>query len=126
MKNHITQSNAAMAMAIAYFAKMEYIVSIPLSRHQSYDLIVDASDGDIKMVKVVSTTHRRPSGSYQAKLVYRRFKKSKYFNYNFDCSLFDLVFVVCDYTKCYCIPAEYIKGRSSINTDSYLEFTVSI
>ena len=54
VNNFKQQGNIGMAYAIAYYTKLGYVVSIPLTDSQDYDLIIDTG---IKLLKVqVKTT----------------------------------------------------------------------
>jgi len=54
-RNSKNQGDAGVGQAIAYFTKLGYIVSIPLTDSQDYDLIVEIED-ELKKVQVKTGT----------------------------------------------------------------------
>lgn len=54
-------------VGLAYYSKLGYTISIPLTDSQDYDIIVDTGNTLLK-VQVKTTTCRRDSGNYQLNL----------------------------------------------------------
>lgn len=56
-KNSNTQGNAGLGAAIAHFTSLGYVVAVPLTDSQPYDLVID--DGSLKRVQVKTTSSLR-------------------------------------------------------------------
>lgn len=118
-----TQGNIGLAQAIAWFCKSNFIVSIPLSRHQSYDLLVDDQSGKIQKIKVVSTFCKVSSGSFQANLRViggnnGKDRKIK----NFNPLEIDYLFIICELKEFYLIPSSKVNAKTRVNLNSYKDF----
>lgn len=117
----IYQGNTSLSKAIYWFVSSGWIVSIPLSRHQKYDLLAD--NGEIKKIKIVSTNYKTPYGVFQANLRVIGGNRSGTGKVTFfDPTSCDFLFVVCFGGKDYLIPSEKVKGKSRINLAQYSEF----
>ena len=96
------QATIAKGMAIGWFTLSGYSVSIPISRHLEYDLLVDKQK--IERVRIISTSHRNPAGNYEVAL---RQISANYYGKSetkeFENSGSDLLFIVCN-SKSSCDP----------------------
>lgn len=104
------QGSICVAKAIAYFTEKGYVVSIPISEVQRYDLVVEMN-GELKRVEVKSTGYKRSSGSYQVQLAtYGGVKTGKSTIKaisRVDC---DLVFICVEDGTLYLFPIEVLDG----------------
>lgn len=116
-----------MAYAIAYYSKLGYTISIPLTDTQDYDLVVDTGNTLLK-VQVKTTTYKKDNGFYQLNLKVNGgnrsgIGKTKTFNQN-NC---DLIFAMTEQFEFYSIPRSEISATSSISLgEKYLPFRVSL
>lgn len=113
MKNPNEQYRIGKGIAIGWFSKNNYLISLPISNHMPYDLLVD--NGTIQRVRICTTSYKNPQGNYDVNL--------KVTNSNFygvmkvrkfeekDC---DILFVCCDFKYFYLIPSEEIKTKTKI------------
>ena len=67
MQNSRRQGDAGMGIAIAWFTKHGYCVSIPLTDSQDYDLVIER-DNQFSSVQVRTTYYKKPNGIYQLNL----------------------------------------------------------
>ena len=126
-KNFKKQGDTGLALAIAWFAKNEFTVCLPLTDSQDYDLIVE-SEGELKRVQVRTTTQIAASGKFMVNLRVLGgnrsgtgvVKKSQALKY-------DVLFVVTDHGDQYLIPKCDIERLSSLLTlnDSTERYRVS-
>lgn len=122
-KNSKKQGDEGLGVAIGWFASKGYTVCVPLTDSQPYDLVVELDDG-LKKVQVKTTKYveRR----YRVELRTKGGNKSgtgrtKKFN----ALEADYLFVVTASGRKYFIPAERLRGCSSITLgDSYEEFVL--
>jgi hypothetical protein len=114
-----------MALAIAWFACNGYVVAIPLTDTQPFDLIV-SKDGRLFRVQVKRTTYIYPRrGCYQLNLktwgvraLNRGSRKA------FDKGAVDILFVVTPAHK-YLIPIEFVVANNTLRlTPKYDSFIV--
>lgn len=121
------QGNVGVAYAIAYYSKLGYTISIPLTDTQDYDLVVDTGNTLLK-VQVKTTTYKKENGIYQLNLKVNGgnrsgIGKTKTFDQN-NC---DLVFAMTEQFDFYSIPKSEISATSSISLgEKYLPFRVSL
>lgn len=113
-KNSKQKGNIGLGAAIAHFTKEGYSVSLPLTESQRYDLIVD--DGTkLYRVEVKTSSHKKPSGSYEVLIKTCGGNKSFNTTKHFDCEAVDLLFILTEDGKQYCIPTSAMNGvKSSI------------
>ena len=106
------KGNIALTQAIAYFAKEQYTVSIPLNDSQWYDLVVE-KDGIFQSVQVKYTSEQFESGSYKCSLrtISGSSRKSIYTLVD---HAVDLLFCYCENGLKFLIPCEKIKNTSYI------------
>jgi hypothetical protein len=117
-----SQGTLGVGIAIGYFSSQGYIVSVPLSDNQKYDLLVDSGDG-IKKVQVKTSSFKQ-NGNYSVFLQTVCPKKtSKNVITRFDNTCVDYLFVVTEDGMFYNIPASEIKAKASMrlnkNCDKY-------
>ena len=121
------QGNVGLAYAIAYYSKLGYTISIPLTDSQDYDIIVDTGNTLLK-VQVKTTTCRRGSGNYQLNLKVSGGNRSGTGKVKtFDLNKCDLIFAMTEQFEFYSIPRSEISAASSITLgEKYLPFKVSL
>lgn len=129
MPNPNIQGNAAMGIAIGWFTSQGYIVSIPLTDSQDYDLVVEnlAEDTGLLKVQVKSTSHTVGKGAiFSVDLRTNGGNRSgtgktKHFD---ECEV-DLLFVVCDDGTMYLFEKSDVNNRSTMNLGvKYASFKV--
>lgn len=123
-KNTKAQGNIGMALAIAYYVKEGYTVSIPMNDSQDYDLVVDI-EGFLHKVQVKTTKYKSDYGIYCVSLK-NTGGSSGTINSRVCDSDIDLLFVVTESGDQYNIPFLDIQdNRSSINLgDKFLKYKV--
>ena len=110
--NSKKQGDIGMCYAMAYFSKMGYTISIPITDSQDYDLIVDNG----KLLKVqVKTTKCKNYGSYQVALRTCGGNKSGQNIKGFNKNSSDFLFVLTESSDMYLIPKSEIRGNTAIN-----------
>ena len=112
-KNSNKQGDVGMCYAMAYFAKMGYTISIPITDSQDYDLIVD--DGEkLSKVQVKTTKQIAPSNYYIVSLRTcggnRSGQTIKLFNENNS----DYLFVLTDGHEAFLIPKNELQVNSAL------------
>ena len=120
------QGDIGMCYAMAYYSKLGWTISTPITDSQDYDIIVD--DGD-KLLKVqvkttsqvteygVSMVFLKTSGGNKSGNTIKKFTENK-------C---DLLFVMTHLGKFYSIPRDKITTSSSINLGKkFEEFEVNL
>lgn len=126
MKNPNDQYNIGKALAISWFIKNNYHISLPLNCHLPYDLLIDKGDGSIKKVKVATTSYKNPHGNYDLNL------RSTFCNFygvskvaKFNSLLTDYIFVDCDHKEFYFIPSSSILTSTKITLSCFLDYKIS-
>lgn len=111
----VTQGAVGLGIAIAWFVENGYIVSIPLNDNQPYDIIVDNNNG-LKRVQV-KTTRNKEKGRKNYTVQLRSIRPNKNLNKikKFDGHSCDLLFIVAENKDKYCIPAQELNGRTTVN-----------
>ena len=109
--NSKKQGDIGMCYAMAYFSKMGYTVSIPITDSQDYDLIID--NGNILKVQV-KTTKFKYNGVYCVNLKTCGGNRSGQTIKNFDLNTSDLLFILTDSNDIYVIPKSEIDSRTAI------------
>lgn len=119
-----SQGTLGVGVAIGYFSSLGYIVSIPLSDNQKYDLLVDI-DGVIRKVQVKTTGYKiKNNYIVQLKTVCPK-KTSKNAITHFDSSKVDFLFIVIEDGSLYNIPCDKIDCKASITiNEKLLEYKV--
>ena len=120
-KNTNLRGTVGLAVAIAYFSKKGYIVSIPLNDSHDYDLIVD--DGS-KLSKVqVKTVFYKQNGFYKAEL---RTRTTRGMDKDFSQNSSDYLYIYTNDGDEFLIPASDIKTKTGILlSEKYEKYKVS-
>lgn len=125
--NSKKQGDVGMCYAIAYYSRLGWTVSIPITDSQDYDLLVENTDNNILKVQVKTSRYLTEGGTYQVRLKTCGGNKSGQTIKKMDKNYIDLVFVLVDDGSCYSIPTEKIESSGSMNLgDKYSEFKVSL
>lgn len=125
--NSKKQGDVGMCYAIAYYSRLGWTVSIPITDSQDYDLLVENTDNNILKVQVRTSRYLTEGGTYQVSLKTCGGNKSGQTIKKMDKNYIDLVFVLVDDGSCYSIPTEKIESSGSMNLgDRYSEFKVSL
>ena len=114
----------AVGLAIAYYTKLGYVVSIPLNDSQDYDLIVD--NGKIESVQVKFTGSKGASGNYQVSLRSISGTTRKEYKAISDSDV-DTLFVVTNDSNIVILPIKEIVVRTqiTITEDLLIKYGVS-
>lgn len=122
--NSKKQGDIGLGVAIAYFAAEGYVVNIPLTDSQDYDLIVD--DGELlQRIQVKTTSYKARDGKFRVSLTTKGGNKSGQTVKKFDKTKVDRVFVLTSDGKKYVIPVEDLVGNNTISLcDTYDDFIV--
>lgn len=125
--NSKKQGDVGMCYAIAYYSRLGWTVSIPITDSQDYDLLVENTDNNILKVQVKTSRYLTEGGTYQVSLKTCGGNKSGQTIKKMDKNYIDLVFVLVDDGSCYSIPTEKTESSGSMNLgDKYSEFKVSL
>ena len=123
--NSKKQGDIGMCYAMAYYSKLGWTISVPITDSQDYDLIVDTGTNLLK-VQVKTTSYEEYPGIYQAFLKVSGGNSGKTIK-TFDKNDCNLLFVLTSNGDCYSIPRIEITSKNSINLgDKYLLYKVSI
>lgn len=124
--NSKKQGDTGMGFAIAYFCKLGWTVSIPITDSQDYDLVVDNGERLLK-VQVKTSKYKTKHGIYQVSLKTCGGNRSCQKIKNFDKNSSDLLFVLLENGNVYLIPREEIKTNTTINLGENMnQFKVSL
>lgn len=66
--NSKKQGDVGMCYAIAYYSRLGWTVSIPITDSQDYDLLVENTDNNILKVQVKTSRYLTEGGTYQVSL----------------------------------------------------------
>lgn len=113
------KGNAALGMAIAYFAANGYIVSIPLNDTQDYDLVVDRNDR-MERIQVKSSGCKTKYGITQVALKSCGGTNGKTYKTVVDTNI-DKIFIVNELGEMYLLPKSEIKNRCTLNLNENLD-----
>ena len=105
------KGNIGLGKAISYFTEQGYIVNLPLTDSQCYDLIIE-KDGDLQMVQVRYTDYISPYGSFVGRLETKNAEKTFY---NIKDTYCDLLFYYCSNRDMFLIPIKDITHKHTIN-----------
>lgn len=124
-KNSKAKGNVGLGVAIGWFCRNGYIVCVPLTDSQDYDLVVDIK-GVLQKVQVRTTFSKARTGVYQVGLrVLGGNSKRNFVHKRGDELVYDFLFVYANGTM-YFIPRSEIKNTSSITLcEKYKKFVVS-
>ncbi len=115
-----------MAYAIAYYSKLGWTVSVPVTDSQDYDLIVDTGNTLLK-VQVKTTKQKTEYGVSIVNLRTNGGNKSGYNTKTFDSNSSDLLFVMTENGEFYSIPVSEISAKNSLNLgEKYLPYMVKL
>ena len=119
-ENSKKQGDVGLGVAIAWFVKNNYTVSIPLTDSQDYDLIVDKDDV-LSRVQAKTTSYKREYGIFTVGLSVKGGNRSSSGKIKkFDKSKVDLLFILTSDNEVYVIPSK-LAGTSSINLGSKVQ-----
>lgn len=122
--NSRMQGNIGVGKAISYFTEMGYVVSIPLTDSQKYDLVVDI-DAVLRKVQVKTTTFK-VGNVYQVLLKTNGGNKSGTTTHLFNSSNSDLLFIWCEDGSMFNIPTKDITNTTTLNLgEKVSEYKVS-
>lgn len=121
------QGNIGLSYAIAYYSKLGYIISIPLTDTQDYDIIADTGEALLK-IQVKTTTCKSVHNIYQLNLKVSGGNRSgEGKDKTFDQNNCDLVFAMTNDFEFYSIPRKEITSKNSISLgDKWLPFKVTL
>lgn len=111
--NSKKQGDMGMCYAMAYFSKIGYTVSVPITDSQDYDLIVD--NGALLKVQVKTTKCISKFGIYQVALKTCGGNRSGQTIKGFNENSSDLLFILVDNNNMYLIPRSEITNNAAIN-----------
>ena len=121
--NSKKQGDIGMCYAMAYYAKLGWTVSVPVTDSQDYDLIVDTGTKLLK-VQVKTTAQVSEHGIYIVSLRTCGGNKSGHTAKTFDNNQSDLLFVLTDNGDCYSIPKSEISAVAL--GERYLPYRVTL
>lgn len=120
------QGDIGMCYAMAYYSKLGWTISIPITDSQDYDIIVDNGINLLK-VQIKTTTQVTKYGIPSVNLRTNGGNKSGTSTKNFDENTCDLVFVMTSNSEFYSIPRYEIEATTSINLgEKYLPYKVDL
>lgn len=113
-KNTRKQGDVGLGLAIAYFTRQGYSVSVPLTESQRYDIIVD--DGEnLYRVEVKTTRYRKEGQSFAVMLSTQGGNQSwNGEKRKFSARDADYLFVTTSEGSNYLIPADVADGKASL------------
>jgi hypothetical protein len=115
-RNSKKQGDVGLGVAIGWFVKNDYPVSIPLTDSQDYDLVIEEPDGRLAKVQVKTTYHQSAYGIYKANLKVAGGNRSGTGKIKrFDPTKIDYLFVVTEVWDMFFIPAEAVKSSLQIS-----------
>ena len=119
------RGNAALGIAIGYFASNGYTVSIPLNDTQDYDIVIEKNNV-FNSIQVKGTGCKTKFGTYQVALKSCGGTKGKTYKTIIDTQV-DYVFIVSAEKDMYLIPTEDINNRSTLNLcEKYDKYKIEI
>lgn len=123
--NSKKQGDIGMCYAMAYYSKMGYTVSVPITDSQDYDLIVETSNKEIKRVQIKTTYSKSEYGIYMVNLRTSGGNKSGNSSKKMNKEYIDWLFVLADNGDTYNIPTSSIESTRSINLgEKYQKYKV--
>lgn len=111
----VEQGTIGCAVAIGYFAKKGYNVSIPLVDNQPYDLVIEKA-GIFYTVQCKTTRYKQNKKDYTVQLKKVRANKTETKIMPMD--KVDFVFVWCENGDTYCIPFDALTSLSQITLNN--------
>jgi len=124
-ENPNKQDNVGMCYAMAYYSKLGWTISIPITDTQDYDLVVDNGE---KLLKIqVKTTKWIDNGKYQVGLRTTSGNKTVTKRKDFSENHCDILFVLTDCGECYSIPRDQITSTAQLTLgDKYFQYKVNL
>lgn len=121
-KNPNQQGNVGMCYAMAYYSKLGWTISVPITDSQDYDIIVDTGEDLFKVQ--IKTTNYLDDGVYSCSLrTSTRAGDIKDFENNSS----NLLFVLTGSGDCYSIPKKEITAKTTINLGKkYSQYKVDL
>ena len=124
--NSKKQGDIGMCYAMAYYSKLGWTISIPITDSQDYDLIVDTGDELLK-VQIKTTSQLSKHDIYVVGLRTNGGNKSGNISKLFDSNNCDLLFVMTEIGEFYSIPRTEIMSTTTINLgEKYLQYKVTL
>ena len=115
-----------MCYAMAYYSKLGWTISIPITDSQDYDLIVDTGD-ELLNVQIKTTSQLSKHDIYVVGLRTNGGNKSGNISKLFDSNNCDLLFVMTEIGEFYSIPRTEIMSTTTINLgEKYLQYKVTL
>lgn len=115
--------NVGLGVAIAWFTRQGYIVSVPLTDTQEYDLVVGNKKGlqrvSVKYTSRLSRRSRKKPYIVGLKTTGQNYRKVK--EKPFDKDSCDLLFIHCDNGENYLIPSSEVKVKAEITLNESRE-----
>lgn len=107
------QGNVGIGQAIAYFTSLGWIVAVPLTDSQKYDLVID-DNSKLLRVQVKTSRFKAPSGAYVALLQQSGGSRKSRTLTPFDNTKADLLFIFCEDGSRYLIPCPEVRARHGL------------
>jgi hypothetical protein len=116
----VSQGTVGLGLAIGYFTRKGYVVSLPLNDNQGYDLIID--DGQLNRVQVKTTRARTKNGRHY-KVLLKSVRHNKTVNrvHLFDKTSVEYLFVVVEDERQYLIPSGDVGVLNTLTLDERFE-----
>lgn len=112
-KNSKKQGDIGLGVAIGYFTSLGYVVNIPLTDSQDYDLIVDCGDR-LDRVQVKTTSYKKLN-KFKVSLSVKGGNRSNNTIKSFDKTTVDSVFILTSDGEKYWIPVKDLVGNNTIS-----------
>lgn len=112
-KNSKKQGDVGVGSAISYFTSKGWVVLIPLSDSQDYDLAFDSGKG-VKTVQIKTSRFKRRKDFYEVNLRVCGGNKSRQTIKNFNPNKVDYVYILLEDGNRYLIPSKDIEAKTSI------------
>lgn len=110
--NSNMRANIGIGSAIAYFTKLGYIVSVPLTDSQNYDLVVDI--GGLKKVQVKTTAYKQRD-KYVVSLATKGGNRSGSGEIKrFDSTCVDILYALTADDEIYVIPTSVVDAKNQL------------
>ena len=113
-------------IAMAWFARNGYQMSIPVSGSSPYDLIVESPSHGLLKVQVKTSTNNLSSGAYLVKMTRMEYVDGAYSPRPYTCSEVDYFFITTGNGDMYLIPQRLAEGKQTLSMGNKFEnFKVS-
>jgi len=122
----VTKGTVGVGSAIYFFTNKGYVVSIPITDNQPYDIVVDRGDG-LEKVSVKYTSQKSKYGIYICELKSVRPNRNKNVVKKFDERSCDIVFIATSSGEYYLIPSKNIPAKTALALgDKVAKYKVSV